>query len=99
MTEVSIAEGARMDLRRLADFLIDEDPAAADATADLIVDALRILERHPRIGRRAAHLRELVISRGRAGYVALYRVSADEQETEVLAIRHQRESGYHQDDL
>ena len=100
MTAISLAQRARWDLARLTDFLAEQDPAAADATAALILDALLILEQHPRIGRPAPdRLRELVIQRGRTGYVALYRVSRDELSVEVLAIRHQRESGYHEDDL
>ena len=39
-------------------------------------------------------LRELVISYGRTGYVALYRVAARGDRVEILAIRHQREAGY-----
>jgi plasmid stabilization system protein ParE len=37
-------------------------------------------------------VRELVISHGRDGYVALYRVRAGT--VVVLAVRHQREAGY-----
>jgi plasmid stabilization system protein ParE len=55
-----------------------------------------MLKRHPHIGRPArGRLRELVISYGRTGYVALYRVSPRRDRIEVLAIRHQREAGYH----
>lgn len=39
-------------------------------------------------------LRELVISYGRTGYVALYRFLPLRDEVRVLAIRHQREIGY-----
>jgi plasmid stabilization system protein ParE len=100
MTRLALGAGARRDLARLAEFLAIRDPAAAEATVDLIIDALRILEQHPRIGRPASNrLRELIIHRGRTGYIALYRVGSDEQDVEVLAIRHQRESGYHQEDL
>ena len=100
MTRVVLGERARRDLLRLVDFLAEQDPDAANATADLIVDALSLLERHPRIGRRVMpDLRELVIQRGRTGYVALYRVDDGDQFAQVLAIRHQRESGYHADDL
>lgn len=100
MSRLTLARRARHDLARLADFLLERDPAAAEATIDLIMEALAILENHPRIGRPASgRLRELIIHRGRTGYIALYRVSRDEQEVEVLAIRHQRESGYHQEDL
>ena len=100
MTQVVLGERARQDLRRLTEFLSEQDPAAANATADLIVDALGLLQRHPRVGRRVPPtLRELVTQRGRTGYVALYRVDAADRLVEVLAIRHQRESGYHLEDL
>jgi len=75
-------------------------PDAANATAELIVDALSLLQRHPRVGRRVTPiLREHVIQRGRTGTIALYRVDAGDRFAQVLAIRHQRESGYHPDDL
>jgi plasmid stabilization system protein ParE len=62
---------------------------------ELIFDAIAILERHPLIGRAAEEgLRELVISQGRSGYVALYEYLEMEELVSVLAIRHQRESGY-----
>ncbi len=49
-----------------------------------------MLEHHPLIGRIVeARLRELVISFGRTGYVALYRFRP--AQVEVLAIRAQRE--------
>jgi hypothetical protein len=44
------------------------------------------------VGRIVEHgLRELVISRGRTGYVALYRFDADRNHVIVLAIKHQHE--------
>lgn len=82
------------DLDRLTDFLLESDPDSAADTADLITHALAILEDHPYVGRSVSgELRELVISRGRTGYVALYRYREDIDRTIVLAIRHQRESG------
>ena len=39
-------------------------------------------------------LRELVIGKATQGYVALYRDVAAVETVYVLAIRHQRESGY-----
>jgi len=35
-----------------------------------------------------------VISRGRSGYLALYRYDEDRDRVLVLTIRHQREAGY-----
>jgi plasmid stabilization system protein ParE len=56
---------------------------------------LEILVQHPEIGRKV-HFgqRELVISRGRTGYLALYRFLPHIDRILVLALRHQRESGY-----
>jgi plasmid stabilization system protein ParE len=95
MTELVYAEQALTDLERLSDFLLQADPQAAQDTAILIFDALEILLQHPEIGRKV-HFgqRELVISRGRTGYLALYRFLPHIDRILVLAIRHQRESGY-----
>ena len=50
---------------------------------------------HPEIGRKV-HFgqRELVISRGRTGYLALYRFLPHIDRILILALRHQREAGY-----
>jgi len=95
MTELVYARQALADLERLSDFLQDADPQAAQDTALLIFDALEILVRHPEIGRKV-HFgqRELVISRGQTGYLALYRFLPHSDRILVLALRHQRESGY-----
>lgn len=62
---------------------------------DRISEAVDMLERHPEIGRLAEHgLRELVISRGKTGYVALYDYDADDDLVVILAIRAHREAGY-----
>lgn len=83
------------DLDRLADFLIDIDPVAASETVDLISEAVTILKSHPLIGRPVEdNLRALVISRGKTGYVALYSYEAEHDAVLILAIRHQRESGF-----
>jgi plasmid stabilization system protein ParE len=86
---------ALADLERLTDFLVDRDPLAAGTTAELIAEAIAILERHPLIGRGVnVNLRELVISRGRSGYIALYTFAQAADTVLVLGIRHQREAGY-----
>ena len=88
------------DLERLTDFLIRTDPSAAEETIGLIEEAVELLRRHPLVGRPVEHgLRELVISRGRTGYVALYSFEEARDAVLILAIRHQREAGdWGQDD-
>ena len=95
MIELVYSEQALLDLERLIDFLLETDLQAAQDTAALIFDALEILVQHPEIGRKV-HFgqRELVISRGRTGYLALYRFLPHIDRILVLALRHQRESGY-----
>ncbi len=83
-------------LEQLADFLLERMPEDAVRIVDLVVDALHILEQHPCIGRPLElALRELVISRGKTGYLALYEYDEASDLVIVLAVRHQREQDYH----
>jgi plasmid stabilization system protein ParE len=92
---VAYSARALADLDRLFDFIAATDPAAAIHAGEVILDSVRILERHPYVGRPVrGPLRELVISYGRTGCVALYRVAPRLDRVEVLAIRHQREAGW-----
>ena len=96
MTRWWLAPEAAEDLERLVDFLAHAAPEIAGGTVDLILDALDTLSRHPNIGRPMRQgLRELVISRGRSGYLALYSYDEQNDAVLVLAIRHQREDDYH----
>ena len=95
MARLIYSARALADRERVRDFLVDTDPAAAAVTVDLIAEAVTILAHHPLIGRPAEHgLRELVISRGRTGYVALYSFETAQDCVLILAVRHQREAGY-----
>lgn len=67
----------------------------AELAVDQICEAVLILKSHPMIGRPIEDgRRELIISRGRTGYVALYRFDEVKDLVLVLAVRHQRETGY-----
>lgn len=95
MAQLIYSSRALADLERLTDFLIATDPVAALATVGLVTEAVQILENHPLIGRPAEQgLRELVISRGRSGYLALYSHEQAHDLVLVLAVRHQREAGF-----
>jgi plasmid stabilization system protein ParE len=72
-----------------------ENPAGAVAAAEAIESAVNTLAAHPLVGRRIeGDLRELVISFGATGYVALYRFVVQDDQVRILALRHQREIGY-----
>ena len=95
MPRLVFAPRALDDLDRLTDFVLEQSPALANATAPIMVSGLGALKLHPLIGRPAeSGLRELMISRGRTGYIALYQYDAMADVVMVLAIRHQREAGF-----
>ena len=95
MAEVIVSRSADADLSRLVDFLIREEPVAALQTYDLLLGALEVLRTYPSIGRPVdGILRELVISCGGTGYLALYEYDALADQVVILALRHQREAGY-----
>jgi len=65
--------GAPYDLERVTDFLLEWQQDEAEQTTSLIIEAVNVLENHPLVGRPVEYdLRELVISRGQSGYIALY---------------------------
>jgi plasmid stabilization system protein ParE len=92
---VVYAPNALANLERAFTHLAAQDRDAAREAAAGIRGAVELLAHHPFIGRGIGNdLRELVISYGRTGYLALYRFVAAKDEVRILAIRHQRELGY-----
>ena len=88
---------AQDDLERLFTFLADKDLAAAQRARKAIEKAYELLEQFPFSCRKAgdsSFLRELIISFGHSGYVALFEIDNAHTVT-VLAVRHQREDDYH----
>ena len=84
------------DLERIFEFNFARDPATALDHIRRIREAISILDNHPEVGRVVAGspLRELAISHGASGYVALYQHSPLEAIVRIAAVRHQREAGY-----
>jgi len=75
--------------------LPEGDPEIGATSAAAIRSAVENLAAHPFIGRRIeGDLRELVISYGAIGYIALYRFDIQRDQVRVLSLRHQREIGY-----
>jgi plasmid stabilization system protein ParE len=82
-------------LERAFQFLRDSNLDAARHAVTAIQSAVDNLAGHPLVGRRIeGDLRELIISYGQTGYVALYRFVVARDEVRILAIRHQRELGF-----
>jgi plasmid stabilization system protein ParE len=98
VVSIVYTHGAIDDLDRLAEFLLATDPKAAVQAGPLIMSAVGALAMHPLLGGRTSNEnRELVISRGRTGYLALYSFDPVNQVVLVRAIRHQRETGFEED--
>ncbi len=80
------------------EFLAVQDLDAAERARVVIGQAIEVLPTFPFSCRKASpenpFLRELVISFGGYGYVALFEVE-NAQTVTVLAVRHQREDDYH----
>lgn len=92
MAQVIYTENALANLERAFAFLAEHDPAAVADAAAAIRNAVNVLSDHPLIGRRIEReIRELIISYGKTGYVALYRFLPEKNLIRVLAVRHQRE--------
>jgi hypothetical protein len=99
---VRLTAGARDDLQRLEDFLVERAIESGDfdlpgRAMDAIRHELRILHTNPftcRIAEDNPFERELVIPFGSSGYVALFQV-VHEREIWVTAVRHQREEDYY----
>ncbi|HWX79992.1 MAG TPA: type II toxin-antitoxin system RelE/ParE family toxin [Steroidobacteraceae bacterium] len=95
MAQVVYSARALDHIDRAFQFLRDKDPAAARSAVAAIQSAVDNLAAHPLVGRRVeGDLRELIISYGHSGYVALYRFVVSQDEVRILAIRHQREVGF-----
>ena len=95
MAQVVYSEEAFADFERVTEFLLETSPEAAAQVLTNIRSAIGILEAHPLIGRRIDdHVRELVISQGSTGYLALYRFDPVFDVVRILRLRHQSEAGY-----
>lgn len=95
VAQVVYSAHAVENLERAVQFLRESNPEAALSAAAAIRSAVENLATHPLVGRRVeGDLRELVISYGATGYVALYRFVIQRDVVRVLALRHQREIGY-----
>ena len=97
---VIISQAAQDDLERLYDFLFAIHPETAARALQEIETSYSVLERYPHTCRKAsqtefsAALRELIVTFGSSGYVALFEIT-DTRTVTVMAVRHQRESDFH----
>lgn len=95
---IRYTDEAMGDLGRIYDLLIAIDIGLADRAYEAAQRAIRLLEDFPFSCRKADEenslLRELLLSFGSSGYVALFEIE-NETTITILAARHQREEDYH----
>lgn len=95
MAHLVLAPSVQADFERIFDFLFERSPDTAADRVVAIVHALDVLATSPLIGRPVLHgQREVIISTGASGYLALYRYEPAADRVRVLAVRSQRERGY-----
>lgn len=95
MAQIVYSGRALENLARSLEFTRAENADAAVAAAAAVESAVNTLAAHPLVGRRTEEdIRELVISFGATGYIALYRFVVQQDEVRVLALRRQGEIGY-----
>ena len=89
-------DAALDDLEQIFGFNLEADADWAERQFEAIRTAVTILDEHPRIGRTLPgnEIRELVISVGTTGFIALYHYDELDDLVRALAIRHPREAGY-----
>lgn len=89
---------AKADIERLYGFLVERDFGAAERALETIDSAWSILEQFPFSCRKTddtnPFLRELIISFGNSGYVALFEIENNHTVT-VLTVRHPLEDDYY----
>ena len=97
---VRFTEQAQSDLSRLYEFLLAFDIHTAERALLAIEYSLDFLRKSPFSCRKAAdgahgpQLRELIISFGVSGYLALFEID-DAHTVTILAVRHQKEDDFH----
>ena len=97
---VQLAEDAWIDLEELVDFLWAQDDPTAPELLAFVLQGLQVLTHQPGIGRPMKDgLRELILQRGKSGYLVKYRYLPHLEAVRVLRIRHQRQTGYTERDI
>ena len=96
MPRLRWSQPALLDVARLHRFLAPKSPDAARRAVKTIRQGVKVLSKHPEIGRPVEELapefREWVIEFGHGAYVALYHY--DGKQVVMLVVRHGREAGY-----
>ena len=95
LAQLIYSNEAFADFERIIEFPRDASPASVEEVVASIQSAILILADHSLIGcKRDAFRRELIISYGHSGYVAMYRHDAAYDVVRILRVKHQRAAGF-----
>ena len=96
MSRVIFTNSALSDIKRIYKHVAESNKEAAKYAIRLIRSKIDILALQPQIGRpidyKGCIMRQLIIDAPHGGYVALYGYAGET--VQILAIRHQKESGF-----
>ncbi len=98
--QVEVSVAAQEDVEQLHDFLSDIDMRLADKAIGEIFKGYTFLQTFAQSCRLASFnqpgtaYRELIVNFGKSGYLVLFEIN-DEKTLTIIAVRHQRERGYH----
>jgi plasmid stabilization system protein ParE len=96
LARIQFSERIDTDLRRIVEHMREHASTDRDERLSGVIAAIDVLMASPLIGRPCDDgLRELVIGRGMRGCLALYHYDERMDLVRILAIRSQKESGYH----
>ena len=91
------APAALMDVQRLYRLLAEKNIDAAKSAVKAIRGSVKVFATQPEVGRPAEDMdpeyREWIIEFGASGYIALSHCEG--QTAVIVAVRHQKEVGYH----
>lgn len=90
--KITFAPQALNDLKRLYQFIEDQNPRALKRAAVQLKSAFHILQKHPQAGYQLDHLhpfRELLVPFGNGNYVIRYRI--EKQTIHIVHLWHSRE--------
>ena len=95
MAQIIYSDETFADFERIIEFLRDASTSSVGEIVTNIQSAISILADHPLIGRkRDSFRRELIISYGGSGYIAMYRYEPAYDVERILRIKHQCEAGF-----
>jgi plasmid stabilization system protein ParE len=102
MAKIVLSPRAIARLQEIEEYYLEFGREISNQALAAIFSSLDRVAKFPLTGRpqlaypdvKERELREVSIAFGKSGFIALYRIDQAQENVVILAIRHQRESGY-----